>query len=127
MAAGVKNLTIEQNSTWFFDLTWKDANDDPVDLTDWTARFQIRPHQTSDELILDLSTEAPGMDDTFIQAITLGGALGTISIEVDEDVVQALDFSGNARYDLVLEDTNDNVRRLLMGKVRLSYGVTRPV
>jgi hypothetical protein len=43
MAAGKYSFVIEQGSTVDFEIVYKDSNSNPVDLTDYQARMQIRP------------------------------------------------------------------------------------
>lgn len=99
---------------------------DPINLTGFIARMQIRPSIDSTTVLLELTTENGG--------ITLGGAAGTIDLLADADATALLDFSpstpaalaaGAGVYDLELEAADGEVTRLLQGNVVLDPEVTR--
>lgn len=108
------DFTIYQGSTFSRTITYKDNNGDPVDLTGYTARLQVRISYDSD-VLLELTTENGGIE--------LGGALGTIRLLASASDTADLDFS-KARYDLELV-SGSTVTRLLMGLVFLSREVTK--
>lgn len=115
MAAGTLDFTIEQGATFNLLLTWK-INDVPVNLTNWTARLQARVDVEDSEVILSLTTSNGG--------ITLGGALGTISL--DQTATQtALLPTGTFVYDLELISGVGAVTRLVQGELNISPEVTR--
>lgn len=115
MAAGTLDFTIEQGATFNLLLTWK-INDVPVNLTNWTARLQARVDVDDTETVLTLTTENGG--------ITLGGALGTISL--DRTATQtALLPAGTYVYDLELISGVGAVTRLVQGELDISAEVTR--
>ena len=43
MSAGRYSFTIEQGATLDFELAYKDSDNNPVDLTGYQGRMQIRP------------------------------------------------------------------------------------
>jgi predicted MFS family arabinose efflux permease len=115
MAAGTLDFTIEQGATFNLLLTWKIDNV-PVNLTNWTARLQARVDVEDTETVLTLTTENGG--------ITLGGALGTISL--DRTATQtALLPAGTYVYDLELISGVGAVTRLVQGELDISAEVTR--
>jgi hypothetical protein len=115
MAAGTLDFTIEQGATFNLLLTWK-IDDVPVNITNWTARLQARVDVEDAEVILSLTTANGG--------ITLGGALGTISL--DQTATQtALLPAGQYVYDLELISGIGAVTRLLQGELSISAEVTR--
>lgn len=116
MAAGNYDLTIEQGATFYQQIIWKDANEDPIDISGYTARMQIRKTVKATTSILSLTTENG--------RITLGGAAGTITLEVAaEDTADLTEFCGV--YDLELEASDGTVTRLLQGQIEVSREVTR--
>jgi hypothetical protein len=116
MAAGTLDFTIEQGATFNLLLTWK-INDVAVNLTNWTARLQARVDVEDTETILSLTTDAGG-------GITLGGALGTISL--DRTAIQTtLLPAGSYVYDLELISGVGAVTRLVQGELDISAEVTR--
>lgn len=111
------NIQIDQGSVFDLDLTYEDDNGDPVDLTGYSARMQVRPNHASDTKLLDLTSG---------EEITLGGEDGTISVHVTATVTATLS-AGQARYDLevVPEADNDQAIRLVEGSVTITPEVTR--
>jgi hypothetical protein len=115
MAAGTLDFTIEQGATFNLLLTWK-INNVAVNLTGYTARLAARVDVEDTEVILSLTTANGG--------ITLGGALGTISL--DQTAVQTtLLPAGQFVYDLELISAIGVVTRLLQGELSISPEVTR--
>jgi hypothetical protein len=91
----------------------------PVDGLEGQPRCSIRKRVTSTDPYIELNTEDGG--------ITLGGALGTILLEISAEDTAALSWRGNAVYDLELTPANGATTRLLQGTVTFSPEVTRPV
>jgi hypothetical protein len=115
MAAGTLDFTIEQGATFNLLLTWK-IDDVLVNITNWTARLQARVDVEDAEVILSLTTSNGG--------ITLGGALGTISL--DQTATQtALLPAGGYIYDLEMISGVGAVTRLVQGELNISPEVTR--
>ena len=113
--AGQYNFTIEQGATFNLLMTWKIDNV-AVNLTGYTARLQARVDVEEIETVLSLTTSNGG--------ITLGGALGTISL--DQTAVQTtLLPAGTYVYDLELIASNGTVTRLVQGELDISAEVTR--
>lgn len=116
MAAGNYDFYIEQGATFYQQIVWKDSAGDPIDLTGYTARMQLRKTVKATDVILSLTTENG--------RITLGGAEGTITLEVDaEDTADLTEFCGV--YDLEVEASDGTVTRLLQGQIEVSREVTR--
>lgn len=115
MAAGTYNFTIEQGTDWSLVLTWKDEAGNPINLTGYTAHFEVRSTVSSATTILDLSTGS---------GIALGGAAGTITLTRNNTQTSALNF-GTAPYSLELTAGSGAVTRLLKGYVTLSKEVVR--
>ena len=109
------DLFIEQGAEFTKSFEWKDSTGEPVDLTGYTARMQIRPSVSSDTVIASLTTENG--------RITLGGTAGTISLFLGATVTDGISKGGV--YDLELVQTEDNVVRFAEGSVTVSKEVTR--
>jgi hypothetical protein len=112
---GIYNFTIKQGATFERVITWKDANDDVIDLTGYEARMMVRENITSAAPFVSL-------DDT--DGITLGGVAGTISILLTATQTAAIAQTSGV-YDLELESPAGKVTRLLEGTVIISKEVTR--
>lgn len=124
MTAATKDLKIEQGATYRLPFQWCAKNSDgsvgaPHDITGWSARMQIREKLTSEDVMVD-ATSDNGL-------LVLGGADGRVTIQLTEDATMAL--VKNGVYDLELVDPNQppglGTYRLLEGKVTVVKNVTR--
>ena len=128
MAAGKYSFAIEQGSTVDFEIAYKDSNDDPIDLTDYQARMQIRPRKGSDSVYLTLSSSLAD-DDTGLNMSGSTGlnppTSGTIGIYISANSSSLLDFN-EAAYDLeiVTGSVYPVVTRLIEGNIKLLKEVT---
>lgn len=114
MTPGKYNFVCPQGATFSKQLTWA-IDGEPVDLTTFTAKMQVREKYTSTTKILDLTTENGG--------ILLGGDEGTIQIEVSATTTSAI-VPKNYFYDLELISSS-TVTRLVEGKFMVTPEVTR--
>jgi hypothetical protein len=130
MAAGKQDILIEQGATFRWVITLYNPlldlggdpvsppqadENNPVDLTGYTARMQVREKVDSPDPMLSISDatgEITGLDNT-----------GLIEIEVADEVTSTISKSGV--YDLEIESAGGIVTRLFQGKARLSKEVTR--
>ena len=110
---GKLDLLMLQGATFTYQLTWT-ADDQPVDLTGFEARMQVRPNTRSDTVIIEF---------TDVDGITLGGEEGTILLSADADTTAGLP-SGKYVYDLEL-DSGGEVTRLVEGSFTIDAEVTR--
>lgn len=114
MTPGKYNFICPQGSTFSKQLTWQ-IDDEPVDLTSYTARMQVREKYNSPTKILDLTTENGG--------IVLGGDEGTILINVDATETENI-VAKCYVYDLELVSSS-TVTRLIEGQFMVTPEVTR--
>jgi len=121
MAAGKYNFVIEQGTTLDLEVVYKDSNDNPIDLTDYQGRMQIKDtiggSTTYITLSSSLANDGTGLD--------FGGSNGTIGIFISANSSSALDFN-KAAYDLEIASgsTYPVVTRILQGSVTLDKEVT---
>ena len=115
MPAGIYNIVAEQGATLTRTITWNNSLGQPINLTNYTARMQVRNDYDSSTALLTLTTENGG--------ITLGGVLGTVILTVSASSM-ALVASGSYVYDLELV-SNDVVTRLVQGSFTVNAEVTR--
>lgn len=131
MSAGRYLIYIEQGTTIDFEVQYKDSDGNPVNLTDYGARMQIRPSATSTEVYLSL-TSTLNSDGT---GVNMSGSApykpptsGSIGIYIASCTSSMLNFD-DAVYDLEIFAPVDSdcpvVTRILQGPVRLSKEVTR--
>ena len=129
MAAGKYSFTIEQGSTVDFEIVYKDSNSDPIDLTLYTARMQLRPSIGSDIVHMTLSSSlnpcGTGLNMSGSNSANPPTS-GSIGIFISAASSSLLDFN-EAVYDLEIASGSGNcanVTRILQGKVKLSKNTT---
>jgi hypothetical protein len=115
MPAGIYNIVAEQGATLTRTITWNNTAGQPINLTNYTARMQVRNDYDSSTALLTLTTENGG--------IALGGVLGTVVLAVSASSM-ALVASGSYVYDLELV-LSDVVTRLVQGSFTVNAEVTR--
>jgi len=132
MAAGTFSFTIEQGATTDFELVYKDSAGDPVDLTGYVAKMQLKDSIGGSNTYLTLSSSLMS-DGTGLNLSGSGGnaaskppTSGSIGIYISHATSSNLSF-GSAFYDLEIvsgSGNTANVTRLIQGKVNLSKEVT---
>ena len=124
MAAGNYSFTIEQGTTFERIFKYKDEDGNPVDLTGYDVRMQIR--SSYDSAILANLTSGSG---DFVISIPPDAAEGVtdknqIKLTISASHTAAYTFD-QALYDIELESETGVVTRLLQGKIKLSREVTK--
>jgi len=126
MAAGKYNFIVEQGATTDFEIQWNDSNGQPVDLSYYTARMQIRSNYGSTgTLYLSLSSTLDA-DGTGLNLSGSNSAKpptsGSIGLIISAEKSDTFTF-GEALYDLELV-SGSYVTRLLEGRIKLKQNVT---
>jgi hypothetical protein len=122
MPAAYHRITVEQGASYALDVTYADAAGDPIDLTGYSGRGQIRlTAQTGTALasftVQVTDAEAGEVTVTLPASALVGNAAITGTTHDD--------FT-NAVYDIELYTAQDaNVIRLLHGPCRISPEVTK--
>lgn len=111
------DLTINQWASFSKVFSWQDSDSNPIDLTGYSARMHVRETKDAVSTIVELTSAD--------SKITLGGALGTITLALTPAQTQALTPVKGAYYDLLLEDGSGVVTRFAEGRVEISEGVTK--
>lgn len=135
MAAGKYNFTIEQGTTVDFAINYKDSESNPIDISGYQARMQVRPEKGSGILYLTLSSS---LDSTYT-GLNLSGSggssastppsSGSIGVYISAVSSSMLDFE-KAFYDLELVYGSGNtatVTRVLEGTITLNKEVTKGI
>ena len=131
MAAGRYSFVIEQGATTDFEIQYTDSSGNPVDLTDYSGRLQVKSGyaQDSGELFLTLSSSI-NSDGTGLNFSGSYGSTpptsGSIGIYIAACTSSALTFN-EAKYDLEIYSGSGHCPytiRLLEGNVKLSKQVT---
>jgi hypothetical protein len=134
MAAGKYTFSIEQGTTINFELIYKDSTGQPIDLTGYSGKMQIRPDYADNTntvfLTLSSSLNADGTGLNFSGSSgTNPLASGSIGIFISSCTSSMFTFN-EGFYDLELyqEGPTPNcpiVTRLLEGKIKVLKEVTR--
>jgi len=114
MTPGRYNFICPQGATFSKQLVWTIGNN-PVNLTTYTARMQVRERFVSKNFIVSLTTENGG--------ITLGGMAGTINLLINSGTT-TLFVPKEYVYDLELISSSV-VTRIVEGKFIVTAEVTR--
>ena len=113
--AGRLNIEIDQGTDFQTTLTWKDENGALIDLTNYSAKLQIRDKRGE--------TGTPVLELTDGSGITLGGVNGTIVIDINN---AQNDFGGKSYvYDLEMTDGSGKITRLVEGTITSKLEVTK--
>lgn len=115
MTAGIYNATIDQGAVWSVIFVYKDPNNNPINLTGYTAAMQLRQTYESATADLTLTTSNGG--------ISIVGATGTITVTATDEQTGAL-TPGYYVYDLELT-SGANISRLVQGQITVAEQVTR--
>lgn len=126
MAAGRYSFVIEQGSTLNLELQYKDSSGNPINLTNYNGRMQIRPSVASSTVYISLSSslqpDGTGLNFSGSNNSTPPTS-GSIGIYISAISSSALSFD-TAVYDLEIY-SGSYVSRILEGQVKLSKEVTR--
>lgn len=120
------DINIQQGSSYDLMLVVKDANGDPKDLSNHSARMQVRTSYGSSTPVVDVSTANGG--------ITINSSEGAILIQIPAANTANIkvDLTKSAKppysvyvYDLELTDSLGKISKLIYGDVTVYGEVTR--
>ena len=118
MAVQTYDLVIRRGDTYNVEFTWQDSDGNPIDLTGYTARMQIRAKVSS--------PDPPAVDVTEGAGIVLGGAAGTVTVELTpEQTGDGLQDCKSGVYDVELTSSIGTVTTIIGGRVSFIDQVTR--
>jgi hypothetical protein len=113
--AAQKNFEVDQNTTFSFVVEYKDSADQPIALTNATAKMQVRDTKGGSKLAFTLSSPASG--------IVIDAPNGKLTIKMSAAQTNSL-FYPKSSYDIMITDSNGNKTKLLEGYITLSRSVT---
>jgi hypothetical protein len=116
MAAGVYDFTIEQGTTFYLPLQWKPGGQ-VIDITEYSIRMQVRSSELSDTLLLDLSNRLGNIEVT-------NALIGSFRIVITPQDTSGVNWT-EAKYDIEITNTSNEVYRILKGNIILDLEVTR--
>ena len=131
MAAGKYSFVLEQGTTINFEIQYKDSNGNPINLTGYSGKMQIKSNYADDSPIVYLTlSSSRNSDGTGLNFSGSNGTTpptsGSIGIYISSCTSSLLNFN-TALYDLEIYSGSNcpYTIRLLEGQVRLSQEVTR--
>jgi hypothetical protein len=112
--ANVKNWKVDQASNFLFTIQYKDPSGEPIDLTSFDVRMDIK--------------SSPGSKKVLASCIIGDGIevipeIGRINVNVSAEKTKLIAYPKSA-YDLVIESTGGIITRLLEGYLEVSRAVT---
>jgi len=131
MAAGIYNFTIEQGTTFERTFKYKDADGNPLDLSNHSVRMQIRSDKADNttsflhEFGSGSEFATAGSGGLFILSSSVGNSeIDQFTLHISASTTANMSFE-SALYDIEIENTGSIVTRLLQGKIKISKEVTR--
>jgi hypothetical protein len=119
MAASKYDFAIEQGTSFKISLIYKDANSDPINLTNWCARLIWK---TNTNTTFVFSSENP---DYNVYKFQIDESAGKLTLMIPANTTNSFNFN-TAKYDLELQSPDDlyagggrYTTRLLFGIVNI--------
>lgn len=110
------DMFIPQGSTYVHTFTYVDADETAINITDYTARMHIRENVDSSDTIYEASSTTG--------ELVITGIEGEVELTISATDTAGFTFT-TAVYDIEIVSPDDEVIRLVKGKVKLDKEVTR--
>lgn len=107
------NITIDQGTSFSTQIDLTDENDDPIDLSAYTANAQIRRWYSSSNAAA-----------VFVTNTGVNAAAGVLTLSLTADQTANLEF-GRYVYDVKVADASNTITRIVEGIVTVTPRVTR--
>ena len=88
-----KNFSVDQGATYTFDVVWNDSAGQPINLTGYSAKMQVRDQAGGKQLAFTL---------THTDGISINGPLGKITVTISADRTNKLIYP-KSFYDILLK------------------------
>jgi hypothetical protein len=116
MSAGTFNILCEQGADFRLQLTWREPDQTPINVSGFSAKMQVRTAKGASTAAATLSTSSG--------TIVLGGVNGTILLTMPASETGSL-VPGAYIYDIELTDPSGVVTRLMQGSFTVDQQVTQ--
>lgn len=116
MAASKYDFSIEQGSSFKFSLIYKDANSDPINLTNWCARLIWKTSSGNTQIF-----SSENLDDSEYKFI-IDDLNGKLTLLFPVSTTNNFNFT-SAKYDLELQSPDDLYNNGGKYAIRLLYGL----
>jgi len=107
------NISIDQGTTFSTQIDLTDENDDPIDLSAYTANGQVRRWYSSSD-----------PSATFVANTGTNTAAGILTLSLSANQTSNLEY-GRYVYDVKLTDASNTITRIVEGIVTVTPRVTR--
>lgn len=107
------NITVDQGTSFTTQIDLTDENDDPIDLSAYTATAEIRRWYSSVDAAATFSTDTGP-----------NTAAGIVTLSLTANQTSNLEY-GRYVYDVQVADASNTITRILEGIVTVSPRVTR--
>lgn len=116
MSAGVYDSVIDQGADWYLNFQYQTSAGVPIDLTNYTARMQLRSLPEDPIAALTLTTG---------NGITITGSTGLVAVHATSTQTGSID-AGYYYYDVeITAPVTGVVTRLIQGQFQVNPQVTR--
>ena len=113
--AGIKNFKVDASTNFRFTIIYKDPDGDPIDLTQYSVRMDIKSAPGSKKI---LASAIAG------DGITVTPLIGKIEVNINKEKTSQIAYPKSA-YDLVITHLpTQTVTRLVEGWLEVSRAVT---
>ena len=111
-------ISIKQSATFELSILYVDTDGNPIDLSGYTAKMQVRETtDCADPPIVDLTTENGG--------ISIDGTNGIVNILILKEDTELLPEPFKGVYDLFIVNQNGQADCLISGLVSIEGSVTK--
>lgn len=111
-----QDLYIHQGGTYRYDWVYVDDADQPIDITGYTARLQMRASEAATPVLYSATTDNG--------QLVIDGEAGLVMLAIPDPTNAAWVWRYGV-YDLELLDPDDFVVKLSWGRVRVKPEITR--
>lgn len=115
-----QSLSLEQGAPFSLSLVWNSPAGTPIDLTGYSAELLMATDLVNKTPLVLFTTGSGGASNT---SLTLGGASGSISAYASAQATSDMVFASGV-YALMVQDSSNNITKLMEGYVTLSYGLS---
>jgi hypothetical protein len=109
------DIEIHQGASFAIGFSYLDPEKNPIDLTGWTARMQVR-NTVGGKVLADLSTENGG--------IQIDPLVGRLKVSISRNATRSMPV-GRGSYDVFIVSPDDFAIKLIEGDVGIVASVTR--
>ena len=124
MSAANYNFSIERGSSFRISLVYKDANENPINITNWCARLTMKTEylSVSKKSLVSTKVYTTTNLDYSLYKFYIDGTDGRLTLLLPSDTTNNFDFD-SAKYDLELQSPDEFYGDGGNYTIRLLYGV----